>query len=139
MKKSGIAAIAAAGGVILGGGAWAAVTLPVSDEATATAIETPGPTSEPREEATPTVEPTSAPTVEPTPEADLTGAQSQVVSYWIDRGQISEEDVITRLDETCAALADGAAYEDVVAFPDGTFTTNNDFRTDATAMWCPTD
>lgn len=64
MKKAGWIATVAAGVVLVGGGAWAAATLAVSDEGTAAVVETAAPT--PAASATPEATPT--PTAEPTPE-----------------------------------------------------------------------
>ena len=109
MKKAGIAAIAAAGIVVLGGGAWAATTLPVNDEGTAAVVETAAPT--PEASATPE----ATPTAEPTPEVEhsdleqlfIDWARPEVSSYVEnipDIDTMTDEELLDALYAACTAL-----------------------------------
>lgn len=82
MKTSGWVASGIGAVVLVGGGIWAATTLPASDEGTVTAVEeTQAPTEAPDPVETATVEPDE--TVEPAPEETVTPEYSEAESEYL--------------------------------------------------------
>lgn len=115
MKTSGWVATITAGIVILGGGAWAATTLPASDEGEVAAVEeTPTPT--------PTIEPSVTPTPEATPTSELSGSDAIFVE-WANPllsaigppySEMSDAEMLGYLRQACAIESSGS---DEAIFP----------------------
>jgi len=100
MKKAGWMATVAAGVVLVGGGAWGATMLAVSDEAEVAAAPispTPEVSATPTAEATPA--PTATPTVEPTSEVTETPEveHSELEQLFIDWARPLANDYIANI------------------------------------------
>ena len=135
MKKAGWIATVATGVVLVGGGAWGATMLAVSDEGstTATAVTpTPEPIVTPEVTPTPSVEPTPTPTPTPTPEVVETPApvvteepapepvepapltEDQIFLQWANEWmahygmQMADADMLAALNRACGIVASGS-------------------------------
>lgn len=148
MKTSGWVASAIGAVVVVGGGIWAATTLPANDETAYTGAyepaitETPEASPEPVE--TPAVEPSEAPeTVVPTPTVEYTEAESEYLygaqaTVQLNGVQISDADLLAAGYEICEQLGDSNNYESVrvVDGLDGTVL-HNDLNSTARSYLCP--
>lgn len=117
MKKAGWIATVATGVVLVGGGAWAATTLPVNDEGAAAVVETAAPT--PEASATPE----ATPTAEPTPEVEHSDLEQLFIDwarplangYIADipgLDEMSDDELLAAIDAACKAQ--GSEATDIV-------------------------
>lgn len=134
MKKAGWIATVAAGVVLVGGGAWAATTLAVSDEGTAAVVETTAPT--PAASATPE----ATPTAEVTPEVTYTADESELLDLirwrYVDNTGWSEADLMQAAHWVCDELAGGTERNTLEPIEGASLDDNREFRIDADRMLC---
>lgn len=134
MKKTGIIAIATAGIVALGGGAWAVTTLPASSDGTVASapVETSEPTVTPTVEPSVTPEPEVAPTVEPTSAPTEPAAIDEIDDIYLPWArenydwyvrttptlpEMTDDELIMALDVACGSLIDGDVPPDLSVVP----------------------
>lgn len=132
MKKTGIAAIATAGVIALGGGAWAVTTLPASSDGTVTSapVETSEPTPTPTVEQTPDVTPTIDPTAAPEqPDASELDVITDIYLPWARTNYddyaartpslptMTDGELIAALEVACGSLVDGSIPAELSVIP----------------------
>lgn len=145
MKKPALIATITAGVVVLGGGAWAATTLPASDEGEVAAVEetpTPTPTIEPSVTPTPEVAPTPTPTPEvvetpepePEPQDPYITAATDALAGW---GKTLPEDEIWAAGyHVCDEIAAGVTMGDFNPLPQFGVAINGDIARAAQDHLC---
>lgn len=154
MKKPALIATIAAGVVLVGGGAWGATMLAVSDESAGVAVETVEPsvtpsavptadptaevteTATPEPVATPTPEVVETPAPVEEPERDPRAAELQAGLAGWGITTYSDADVITAADYVCSELAAGVSHYDVIALPNEGNGVNGEFVYTATYSYC---
>lgn len=153
MKTSGWVASAIGAFVVVGGGIWAATTLPADDETAYTGAYEPAITETPEPVETATVEPEESETpvaatgpievsAEPSEEPELTGEDlmREYISYgawwYVDA---SDEEILSLAYYVCDERDAGVPQSEIVALTgDGvTDVQNADFVTEALRTLCP--